>query len=117
MKPLFGQAVKYLEIIVLLAIVASTSFLIVEKGLVHKRTLQEKRAFLEREHKELTTDVRALERRLRSLRDDPRAVEKAAKCKLGMARPEEIVYIFDRGNQVVEQHSSGLSLVKGNNKR
>jgi len=115
MKPLFGRAVKYLEIVVLLAIMVSASFLIVEKGLVHKRTLQDKKAFLEREYDELSRDVRALERRLRSLRADPRAVEKVAKCKLGMARPDEMVYIFDRGNQIVERHSSDPSLVKRSN--
>jgi len=117
MKPLFGRAVKYLEILVLLTIVASASFLIVEKGLVHKRTLQEKKAFLEREYDELSRDVRALERRLRSLRADSGAVEKVAKCKLGMARPDETVYIFDRKNQIVERHSSDVSLVKRNNER
>jgi cell division protein FtsB len=115
MKPLFGRAVKYVEIVVLLAILASASFLIAEKGLSHKRALQEKKAFLEREHDELSGDVRALERRLQSLRADPKAVEKVAKCKLGMARPDEVVYIFDRGNQVVQRHVSDAGLVKRSN--
>ena len=115
MKPLFGQAVKYLEIVVLLAILVSASFLIVENGLAHKRALQEKKAFLNREHRELAGGVRALERRLQSLRADPRAIEKVAKCKLGMARPDELVYIFDRGNQIVERHVSDPSLVKRSN--
>lgn len=115
MKPLFGRAVKYAEIAVLFAILVSASFLIVEKGLAHMRALQEKKAFLEREHDELGADVRSLERRLQSLRADPRAVEKMAKCKLGMARPDEVVYIFDRGNQVVQRHVSDVGLVKRNN--
>lgn len=117
MKPLFGRAVKYLEMVVLIAILVSASILIVENGLAHKRALQEKKAFLDVEHRHLAGDVRALERRLQLLRADPRALEKVAKCKLGMARPDEVVYVFDRGNQVVERHVSDAGLVQRGNNR
>jgi cell division protein FtsB len=97
-KPVLGQAVRYLEIPVVFVVLVCVLFLIAENGVAHRRKLEEKKAALAREFQDLQVDIRTLERRLKLLRTDPGSIEKVAKCKLGMARRDETVYIFDRSN-------------------
>ena len=44
----------------------------------------------------LDATVRGLRREVRGLRSDPAAIERAARDELGMARPDERIYIFER---------------------
>lgn len=56
------------------------------------RTLEQQ----QRTNERLSDRVQALKREVHGLQSDPRTVEKAARSELGMARPGEIVVIFDK---------------------
>ena len=56
---------------------------------------------LEREHLQLSSEVKELERRnfelealIRALRDDPEAIEREAREELGYSRPGEDIFLF-----------------------
>ncbi|MFN4895215.1 MAG: FtsB family cell division protein [Pseudomonadota bacterium] len=56
------------------------------------RTLEQQ----QRTNSKLSGTVQALKREVQGLQSDPRTVEKAARNELGMARPGEMVVIFDK---------------------
>ena len=116
MKPVLSRTVQVLQVVVLAAILASIGLLLGEKGLSQKRKLVEKRAHLEREHQNLVIDITSLERKVTLLRTDPATLEKSAKCKLGMARRDETVYLFTSGNQSQGRGGRQSSLTNRSNK-
>ena len=60
-----------------------------------KKTLE-----IERERNaELDRSVGGLKREVRALQNDPRAMEKAARNELGMARPSEQIFFFDKSEE------------------
>jgi cell division protein FtsB len=99
MKPIQGRTVRIFQLFVLFIVLISVGLLMGEKGLAQRQMLEEKKAYLQRENENLTTENRSLERKARLLRTDSRAIERAAKCKLGMARPDEAIYLFDDKKQ------------------
>jgi cell division protein FtsB len=80
-------------LIVLLVILAA-GLLIGQKGFVHRNYLMNKKAAIERENILLAKEIEALGRKVTLLRTDSAIVEKTAKSMLGMARRDEMVYIF-----------------------
>ena len=50
----------------------------------------------QRTNTKLSDTVQALKREVSGLQSDPRTVEKAARSELGMARPGEMVVIFEK---------------------
>jgi len=94
-KLILCQTVKYAKIILLVSALACVGLLMGEKSLVHKKKLDEKRLLLHRENEILASEIQSLERSVTLLRSDSNTIEKVAKRKLGMARPDEMVYIFD----------------------
>jgi cell division protein FtsB len=48
-----------------------------------------------RQNDKLEEQVQSLARQVAGLQSDPRTVEKAARGELGMARPDEVVVIFE----------------------
>ena len=66
-----------------------------EQTLIQKHKLEDKKYLLENENKTLGLAIKALERRVTLMRTDQKTVEKVAKTKLGMARPDETVYMFE----------------------
>jgi cell division protein FtsB len=70
--------------------------LISEKGFTERQQLEEKKASLEKENDRLIGEIRSLEHKINLLHEDPKTIEKVAKRRLGMARPEETIYIFSR---------------------
>jgi cell division protein FtsB len=95
MKLIWKRIVKYSKFTVLFTTVAAVAILAGEKSLTHKSKLGEKRAQLQKENQILAVEIRSLERKVTLLRNDPKTIQKVAKKKLGMARPDETVYIFD----------------------
>lgn len=95
MKLIWKRIVKYSKFTVLFTAVAAIAILAGEKSLTHKSKLGEKRAQLQKENQSLAVEIRSLERKVTLLRDNPKTIQKVAKKKLGMARPDETVYIFD----------------------
>lgn len=68
-----------------------------EQSLIQKQKLEEKKAVLQRENQSLGVEIKTLERRVTLLRSDAKTIEKAAKRKLGMARSDETIYLFEKG--------------------
>lgn len=99
MKPIQGARMRIFQLFVLFMVLISVGLLMGEKGLAQRKMLDEKRASLQKENENLTTENGLLERKARLLRTDSRAIERAAKCKLGMARSDEMIYLFDDKNQ------------------
>lgn len=98
LKPLLVRAVKYGQLIIILAAVAAVGLWMGEKGLNQKYQLEEKRFLLQKENERLASDIKALERTVTLLRSDPKTIEKVAKRKLGMVRSDETVYIFRKAD-------------------
>jgi len=94
-----GGRVRIFQLFVLFIVLISVGLLMGEKGLAQRQILEEKRACLQKENDNLTTENSLLERKARLLRTDSRAIERAAKCKLGMARQDEVIYLFNDKNQ------------------
>lgn len=71
---------------------------------------------LEQQHRtnsRLSDTVQALKREVRGLQSDPRTVEKAARSDLGMARPGEMVVIFEKKDTDSTSTSEGGAGGKG----
>lgn len=109
MKPLTTNAVKYAQLLVVFLVVAVVAVLMNEKALTEKQKLEEKKTFLLKDSERLTGEIRILERRVTLLRTDLKTVEKVAKRKLGMARPDETVYVFQQEDQPLRQRDNSES--------
>ncbi|MGO9738377.1 MAG: FtsB family cell division protein [Desulfomonilaceae bacterium] len=66
-----------------------------EQGSVQKNSLNLKISDLKQENSQLEQEIGSLGEKISRLRSDPKAVEKVAKRKLGMVRPDETIYIFE----------------------
>ncbi|MFH1117590.1 MAG: septum formation initiator family protein [Pseudomonadota bacterium] len=111
-----GRAVKYIKILLLVSAVASAGILMGEKGLSRKRDLERNRLLLMSENEQLAAEIKSLEREVTLLGSDPKTIEKAAKRKLGMARPDETVYLFEPSHITRKNGShAGVGLTKRHN--
>ena len=115
MKPIFVRAVKYLQFVTLFVVVASIGVLMGRQGLTHQDRLIERRASLQKENKRVIREINALEREVTLLRSDPETIAYVAKRKLGMARPEETVYVFEPQKEPSKPSMSVDGLVKHHN--
>lgn len=88
-----------------------------EKSLTQRRNLAEKKRFVTAENLKLARQIRSLEREVMLLRADAKTVERVAKRKLGMARPDETVYIFGRRNRAARAANSDSCLNNHDNSR
>ena len=61
----------------------------------HLTSLRNSLSSQREKNEELNRYVTSLRHEVRSLRTEPRALEKAARNELGMARPGEIIVFFD----------------------
>ncbi len=105
MKLNWKRIVKYIKFTALFSGIAVMGILAGEHSLTHKSKLGEKRTLLQKENQNLAAEIRSLERKVTLLRDNPKTIQKVAKKKLGMARPDETVYIFD----TVQRSSAGAN--------
>ena len=94
MKPVLATTVKLAKYVGVAIVLVSLALAMGEKDLSQRHRMEEKRAALERENQRLAQEIRVLERKVKLLRTDAKMIEKIAKCKLGMARPDETVYMF-----------------------
>ncbi len=109
------RAVKYLQIPLIIALLIAAGVLMGEKSLTQRGKLTDKKGLMIAENRKLTHEIQSLEQMVMSLRSDPKTIERAAKRKLGMARPDETVYIFGRRNHSARAAHSDLCLNnKGN---
>jgi len=80
-----------------IVVIASLGMVMGNGVLKQKYMLDEEKRRLDKENEKLQVEIRMLERDLTRLRNNPRAIEKAAKSKLGMARHDETIYLFGEG--------------------
>ena len=99
MKPIGKRVVTFIQLIVALALLLGAGALLGEKTLAPKDKLLAKKHSLQKENEQIAYEIRSLEREVMQLRTDPKTVEKVAKKKLGMSRPDETVYMFDGGKK------------------
>lgn len=116
MKLILARAVKYGKLVVLFSVLASIGILMGEKGLIEKRQREDKQSILQRDNERLVLEIKELERNVTLLRTDPGTIEKMAKRELGMARPDETVYVFERTSRSIRRPDKrSVGLRKGDN--
>ncbi len=98
MKMIVAMILGHIRLIVILLVLVFAGIVMGEKSLTQKQGLERKKALIEKKNEELISEIKTVERRITLLRTDPRTIEKAAKRRLGMARPGETVYIFNERN-------------------
>ena len=74
----------------------SYSLLFGDMGLVKYFELKQNKARLEKELVGLDKENRALNEQVNSLRKDPYYIEKYAREEYGLAKPDEVIFQFDR---------------------
>jgi cell division protein FtsB len=81
--------------VLLLAVVSVPVRILDDEGLPRYRALVAEREELRNQNARLTRGLRELDAEVRSLRDDPEALERIARDELGMVRDGEVVFQFD----------------------
>ncbi|MGC8657860.1 MAG: FtsB family cell division protein [Desulfomonilaceae bacterium] len=89
---------RFLKISIFVIMMAVTVLYLQERGSIQRKALETKITDLEQENNRLEHDIESLTQKVLKLRTDPKAVEKAAKRKLGMVGPDETIYIFEPQN-------------------
>jgi cell division protein FtsB len=77
-----------------LAICSVPVLVLSREGLPRLRTVSTELGSVERENLEIRREIEALRARVKTLRDDPAAVERLARDDLGMVRQSEVVFQF-----------------------
>lgn len=88
---------EFVKIATGILVIASLGMVTGNGVLKQKHLLEEGKSRLEKENERLFVEIRMMERDLTLLGENPQAIEKAAKGKLGMARQDETIYIFESG--------------------
>lgn len=81
-----------------IACVAVPLLILKPEGLPRMRALESELAQVEIENQELRRDVTKLRLDVADLRDNPAAVERIARSKLGLMRKSEVVFQFGKGH-------------------
>ncbi len=83
-------------LILLCALVAAAFSFLSDDGFSRLTSLRRSLEQQQRTNEKLSETVEALQREVQGLQSDPRTVEKAARSELGMAKPGELVVIFEK---------------------
>jgi cell division protein FtsB len=86
-------------ILLTFAVVAAIFSFLIDDGFARLNSLNHSLEQQQRSNARLEDSVQGLRRQVSGLQGDPRAVEKAARSDLGMARPDEMVVIFEKKEQ------------------
>lgn len=76
------------------ALVAVPVMVLAPTGLARLRTLRAERDRADQEVSRLTADIQALRAEAQRAKNDPRAIERAARDGLGLLRKTEVVFVF-----------------------
>ena len=91
-----GLTMRHLPFILILScLVLALVSLINDGGVARKRTLEQNLERQRAKNEELKGYVNGLRKEIYALSHDNRAIEKAARNELGMARPNELVFFFE----------------------
>lgn len=83
-------------LILLCALVAAAFSFLSDDGFSRLTALHRSLDQQQRTNDKLSETVQGLEREVQGLQSDPRIVEKAARSELGMAKPGELMVIFEK---------------------
>jgi cell division protein FtsB len=83
-------------LILLCALVAAAFSFLSDDGFSRLTALHRSLEQQQRTNEKLSETVQGLQRAVEGLQADPRIVEKAARSELGMAKPGELVVIFEK---------------------
>lgn len=86
-------------VILACALVAAAFSFLSDDGLSRLTSLNKSLELQQRANARLEDNVQSLKRQVIGLQNDVRTVEKAARSELGMARPDELVVIFEKKEQ------------------
>lgn len=86
-------------IILFCALIAALFSLFGDDSYGRMRSLEKSLVAQQEKNGELHAHVSDLKREVYGLQHDDRILEKAARNELGMARPDEMVFIFDKSNK------------------
>ena len=81
-------------IIILISAVWSLVLAMQPEGLPRYRALTAEVREVEHRNEELRGEILDLERRVEALRHDPQAIEQVARDRLGLVKPNEVVFQF-----------------------
>lgn len=84
-------------ILLFCALVAALFSLFGDDSYGRMQSLERSLSAQQQKNEELRTHVSDLKRDVYGLQHDDRILEKAARNELGMARPDEMIFIFDKG--------------------
>lgn len=90
-------------ILLVLAIVATVLSIVGDGSYSDLEFLKQTHAHQERKNQKLREQVTRLQREVNALQHDDRAIEKAARNELGMARPDEVIVFFEDSKPASEQ--------------
>jgi cell division protein FtsB len=93
-------------ILLLCALVTAVVSFLGDDSFLRLTSMQKGVSQQERTNDKLQEQVNGLKRQVAGLQNDGRAVEKAARNELGMARPDEVIVIFERKEKTVSNGSS-----------
>ena len=99
MKIVQEKSSRCVRLIVVLLVLLTLGIFMGEKGKHQREILLRKKTTLQEKNKHLSSEIRIMEHQVMLLRTDPRMIERVAKRTLGMARPNETVYIFNVPNR------------------
>lgn len=83
-------------VILACALVAAAFSFLSDDGFSRLTSLNKSLELQQRANARLEDNVQSLKRQVVGLQNDVRTVEKAARSELGMARPDELVVIFEK---------------------
>ncbi|MGB6068882.1 MAG: septum formation initiator family protein [Desulfomonilaceae bacterium] len=106
------HAVRYLRIVMLLVALVAVGVLVGGKSLTQKAGLEQKKSSIRKENCKLALEIKDLERQVTLMRSDPHTIEKVVKRKLGMVRPNEMVYIFGQESPTALRANNIVSTLK-----
>lgn len=86
-------------VILACALVAAAFSFLSDDGFSRLTSLNKSLELQQRANARLEDNVQSLKRQVVGLQNDVRTVEKAARSELGMARPDELVVIFEKKEQ------------------
>jgi len=91
-----GMRMTTPKILLACALIAAALSFLSDDGFIRLTPLSKGLEQQQRVNAQLEDGIYALKRQVNGLQSDPRAVEKAARSELGMARPDEMVVLFEK---------------------
>lgn len=83
-------------VLLLCALVAAALSFLSDDGFLKLSALNRNLEQQQRTNQKLSDNVQTLQREVQGLQSDPRTIEKAARSELGMAKPGEMIVIFEK---------------------